>query len=348
MEEFIQLMKELQSAEKEKSSESSKKNNAIQNGSVINSNTTDNHSQKSDELNSLRTKSGRADVCDVSVNLESVYDVPTARVDYATLEENAYEVAEESTAFMNAVRKTSRIQTNYDSSDDEKVTSFFWSSMPPSPEKNSNTNITTDEDIDFSSLPPPPPSLCNGDPLHEINGIETAPNDDEALVYSVIPSNSTISNHVNNVSELETTKVANGSLPVDHNKNKLIGNASLSSPPPISPKPKYKPNQPGSAPGSEDYFLTPLGSSNVESVSPIPIVTSSPPAENSLTGSIPPPPPLLIVPPPPAGVPPPPPEVNSPPGSSPYKAIKSKSKVKLRPFHWVPVPKQMVSQMSRF
>jgi len=339
MEEFISLMKELQDVEKKKCSKENQKNSAMQNGTIKNST----NNQHKPDKKYLRTNSGRANACDVSINVESVYDISTAQVDYAKLEENAYEMAEESTAFMNAVRKSSRILTNYDSSDDEKVTSFSWS-MPPSPEKASNPNPTTEDEIDFTSLPPPPPTLCNGDSHYDAKNLAIPPIEDESSVYSVINNDNTMPNHVNNeqlAMTEATTAIANGVLPANSN---AISKNSLSSPPPVSPKPKsYSLSKPTGA--SEDHTLFPSSSpAHAEGVHSSPTKTSSL-SVNLSVGNIPPPPPPLI-PPPPAGVPPPPPNVLSSPPTSPYKFNKTKCKVKLRPFHWVPVPKQMVSGNS--
>ena len=357
VEDFVLLMKELQNAEKQRVLQSGMKSNGNKNDAM----TTTNKNiklRKASQTNSSRSNSnpGLADIQEVKVRVESVYDIPASSLNNATVQENAYELAEESSAFMNEMRNSSR--NDYDSSDDEKVTSFSWA-MPPTSEKAPSQSISTSGDANAASFPPPPPNLCNGDfSQNETNNIVKSTNENDFAADVVTASEKDtkpISNHISNVgqSEPEVPLVPNGVVLLDKNQNKLCNNSALSLPPPVFPKPSIK-TLPQKTLKSEKFLqsllvLPPPKAENDEVTTPEKNFLQ---AENSFTlnsQSIPPPPPPLFissspngVPTPPVGVPPPPAPIPlSPIGAS--KSSKGNGKVALRPFHWVPVPKQMVS-----
>ena len=287
-----------------------------------------------------------ADVVNVRVSVESVYDVPVSSVDYAVLaeNENAYDIAEESTSFLLAKRKSNQC-FDYDSSDDEKVTTFSWT-MPTLPEK----SPPPIEDLEV--LPPPPPELCNGDLppqtlSNDMQSNEVIP-DNVDSVYEFVSSDPPPhekGNGVMNHSNMKTPIIGNGillsqetskSIPINANEMQRI-------PPPVAPRP---PRKSSSSTTSFSGTISP----HPNGTPPFPTAFNlSPEAATPLPGLVPPPPPgpvSQVPPPPPPGVPPPPPMGIPPPSeiSQPTsKRGKSSGKTALRPFHWVPVPKQMVS-----
>ena len=243
--------------------------------------------------------------------VENIYDLPLLPEQQTrpATEESVYEFAK------HVPPVTYKSKNFTDSSDDEQITSFecfLPPSLSPAIKNNSNEEQLANE-ADPASLPLPPPCLL----------VEDATCPEEALLKSEIQSPPN-----------EDVEDKSKEAVCDKVYSEIVGqpeNCASETPSNIEDNSSglLQPPTPLSASSTASNLASSTDNVSVVTAAPPPPL---PPAELSSNVPAPPPPPPL----PPAGVPP-------PPTISPTISNNLKPKFTLRPFHWVPVPKQMVS-----